>query len=180
METKPRSLFMNAVIYGLIFAASSIVISILTYVLDINALMFPMSIIIIVITLFLLVLFMVMATKGYRDKIAGGKLPFGQRFVSTLVVGLVGLIITSVFSYLFVGIFDPDTFQHNFMELIDWMESKGVPSDQIDKQLEKLDQYTKEPIKILVDSWKNLIGPVVIGLIVAAVIRTEKKTDESM
>jgi len=180
METKSRSLVMNAVIYGLIFAACSIVLTIITYVLGINTMMFPTSIIFIVITLALLVVFMIMATKGYRDKFADGKLPFGQRLLSTVVVGVVGIIITSLFSYLFVGIFDPETFQLNYTELIEWMENKGVASEQIDKQWKKLDAYTENPIKMLIDGWQNLIGPIVIGLIVAAVIRTEKKVDESM
>jgi len=180
METKKRSLFVNALIYGLLLSVCLIILSILLYVLDVNPFIFPLSIVVIVVNLALMILFMIWGTKKYRDTYFEGKLNFGKRFLSTVIIVLVGAIIVAIFSFVFNGYFDPDTFQSNFMELIDWMEGKGVPEGQIDKTLAKLDLYTTKPYRMLMDGWQNLILPVIISLIVAAFIKPQKRTDEEI
>src|SRR5829696_2541329 len=70
-----------------------------------------------------------------RRKELGGYGTFKEIFQTIFLTILITEIIYAIFSYIYVTMIDPQ-FMETFMQnTVTYMESKGVPQDQIDKQI---------------------------------------------
>jgi hypothetical protein len=103
METTQRSLFVHSLIYGLVMGAVLVVVSLIYYILDVN--MFGLGFIFLnlLITLAVVIVVMLMGANAYRDRYLGGKIDFKRCFFIGLIIGLVGFIISTLYSYIFMS-----------------------------------------------------------------------------
>jgi len=175
MEEKTKAPFWKpALIYGAILGFVGILVGVIFYVMDLAAVSWTqwLSLLIsLVIMTFLLV--------NYKKEHLGGYASYGQLWRMTLVVGIVATIITTIYSYILMGIIDPG--------LIDKMKiaaeqkilnNPRIPEAVLDRSLERLENsMTLNRMTIM----GLIFGPVswaVLGLIIAAFVKKNNPADQ--
>ena len=120
---------------------------------------------------------MAKAVKTHRDKNNNGYIPFGKAFSMAFVTGLWAAVITTVLSFAIIQIVGTDDYfkdiEEEQMEAIAKMEEDGASEEQIE-MTEKFMSYAKNiPLILGMGFIINIIGSLIIGLIVAAIVKKE-------
>jgi hypothetical protein len=176
METNKKSLVVNAIIYGCILGGIYVVISLLYYIFSVNVLSIGFSILSTLITFGILVVFMILGANAYRDKSLDGKINYGLAFLSCLIIGFIGFIISGIYSYVFYKYFDPQMLvqmHDRAMEMI--QNNPGIPPERMDKMMNRLDKNLSTSGMILSSLKMAVIGSVIFALIVSLFIKKEKE-----
>jgi hypothetical protein len=180
METKKKSLFVNALVYGLILGAVYIVLSLIYYVFDVNVFKISTSILMIVINIALLIIIMLLGTNAYRDKALGGKISYLTSLLTCAIIGFIAFIVSGIYSYIFYRYFEPQLLAQMHMRLIEMYQNMPNLSDsQLEKITQKMDKgFT--PAGMFISTLKMaVIGSVVIGAVVALFVKREKEGIET-
>ena len=167
MEKTKKSLFANALNYGLITGAILILVGILYYVFSVNIFHLLFSLINFVITFGLLIVIMVLGMKAYRDKTLDGKINYGNCFFTGLIICFVAMIMSSLFNFIFYTYFDPEYMPKMIDNMYDMLENMKVPENKIEETIARAEKNLK-PINQL----KNTllfggIASVVLSLIIS-------------
>jgi len=161
--------------YGLILSLATIGLTILFfYLVDIG--LFKQSLIL----YGAIVLFMVLAGLEYRKNNQNTML-YGEAFKVTFLTTLLGMVISSVFSYVLMNFIDPELVDIMVEKTIDstesFMRSVGAPEDQIDQALDQLE--TEMPLQFtLAGTLKNMINIVIISAILSAIVSIFLRKEE--
>jgi hypothetical protein len=107
METRIKSLILNSAVYGLVLGAVYIVLSLIYYILSVDIFKPFMAILNLLIQFGILIAAMIIGTNRCRDKYLGGKINFGLAFLSCVIIGFVGFIISGIYGFIFYKYFDP-------------------------------------------------------------------------
>lgn len=178
METKPRSLFNNALIYGLLTAALSIAFSIVTYALDV-----PFKSPIMYLSFIFLLAGIVYGTMQYRDKTLGGYISFGKAFQSAFLILVIAVVLTTIYSYIFMTIIDPSFVEKIAEQALEKAEtdmiSKGISEDQMGPALEMTKKFLTPGMMTIMGLLSNLVFGAILSLISAAFTKKENKSFES-
>lgn len=180
METK-NSLFISALKAGLIIGAVSIVMFLIMYVADIKPVGIMMPIIIMVIGIAISIIILVVLFKKFRTTI-GGFISFGDSFLYCFIAFAVSVIISQLFSYLFVMFIEPDYYKHIMDAQKAWMETYlagKMPEEKIAEQLDKLDAQTAK-MGSFSTVLKNLLGSLVVSGIIALIVGAVMKKKPEM
>lgn len=176
MEKKPRSLFAHALNYGLILGVIFILVSLIYYILNFNMYSVGFGLIALVVNLAIIIIVYIIGIKAFRDKSLGGKITYGQSFLTGLIIGLIGFIISALFSYIFYRFFEPDLLVQNAHEAIDKWAGKGLPEEQLE-MMEKNFLKSAKPVTQL----KNgLLGGVIFSVILSLIISIFIKKDTTV
>ena len=178
METKPRTLFNNALIYGLLTAVVSIAFSVLTYVLDV-----PFKSPVMYFSFIILIAGVVYGTLQYRNIYSGGYLSFGKAFLSGFFIVLTAIIITTIYTYVFMTIIDPSFLDKVVEQSLEQAETKmmekGLSEDQMGPALEITKKMMSPAWLTIMGLISNLIFGSIIALIAAIFTKKEDKTFQS-
>ena len=171
MEEKAKAPFWKpALIYGAIVGFVSILIGIVLYIMDLSTKSW-VGWVSGLITLAVLIYCLI----AYRNEYLGGFASYGQIFLMAVMIGIVSTILSTIYSYILMGIIDPELLDK--MKLVGEeriMNNPRVPESYHDIALERLDkQFTLKRILIM----GMIMGPVlnaIFGLIAAAFIKKEE------
>ena len=176
MEDKANVPFWKpALIYGAILGFVSVLIGVVFYILDMSTASWARwvsSLIILAALIYCLV--------AYRKEYLGGYATFGQIFLIALVMGVIATFLNTIYSYILMGVIDPDLIEKlRLFQEEKMLSNPRYPEsahDQIIARLEK--QFTLKRMLVM----GAIFGPVmyaVIGLISAAFIKKEETPADS-
>ena len=180
METN-KSLYGSSLKTGLIIGAVSIVVFLISYVLDIKPVGFMKPLLILFIGITINIVLLVILFKKYRTE-TGGFISFKNAFIYCFIAFGIAVLVSQLFSYLFVQIIEPEYYknimeaQRTFME--NYLTGK-IPDEQIAEQLDKMDEKMAE-IGSISTLLKNTLGSIVFGGIVALIVAAIMKKKPEM
>lgn len=178
METKHRSLFVHALIYGLILGAIFIGVSLIYYILDLNLFKLGTLLLTQVINLVLVIVFIMIANNTYRDRYLGGKITFSQCFVTGLIVGLVGFIISTAYSYFFLTVIEPGYMEEGMNRMVEtWGNS--MSEERLDDMLRRMEKRMTPGSQIKSSLIYGAVISVILGLLIALFVKKDKTTTEA-
>ncbi len=163
--------------YGLLLAAVSIVIALISFYL------FPMGIWTqFGLSLLIYVGFMVMAAKDQREK-NGGIINFGDAFKTVFFTGLVGSIISILFTLIWMNLIDnslPEKLAEMAMDSTrDMLEKFGADENTIAEAIEKAEEEMEgkfTPFNYILQGFQGIL----MGLIPSAIIALIMKKEETI
>jgi len=170
MENKNTSVFYNGLIWGLILGFAGIIFSVILYMFDQffnTALGYVGMAITIVILIF--------ALRSYRDQVLGGVMPFGKAFSFAVVAVLVSGFLSAVYTYIMMGIIDPDLMSRLMDAQMDQaLRRGGVSEDQLEQSMEFM-SWMFNPVLMSVFGF---LGSGFFGVIIALIMGAIFKRDE--
>jgi hypothetical protein len=179
MEKAKTDIWQHTMTYGAILGISITILAIIFYILDILKYNIFISIVIWLINLALTVIFVVIGTKNYRDKILGGYIDFGKAFLIGLLIVVFSSLITTLYNILLNTIIDPTYFERTMEAVKEWMGNfmynKGISEEQIDQALEQIDSKEMPSVVSMIFSGiaSSAIGGAILSLITAAILKKE-------
>jgi hypothetical protein len=177
METKPRTMFNSALIYGLFTGIAYIGLALVMYIGDMDP-KNPIAYVGFVI----LIGGIYWGTVQYRNKSLNGYISYGQAFLTGLLIAVIATVISSVYTYAFYTFFDPAAHtkmvEMGIEKARESMMDKGMSDEQIESGL-NISRSFMSPMAMALMSllFNTLIGGV-ISLITAAIIKKEDKSFE--
>lgn len=182
MESKTNSLFKSTLNYGVYLGIAMIIYSLLLFIFGIMPVGFLKPILLGLLSLAIYVVGIIFATKQVRSELYNGDVSSGQAFIIGFLVATFAVIISTIYSYIQNTFIDSDYFVRIMNAQKDWtqnfMTSKGLSEDQIDKAIEKIDEQIKNysPLKTL---FKGLISSIILGAIISLITSAflKKKTN---
>ena len=178
---KKQSLLQFTMTYGAILGVIAIIMSVLMYVTGYMPYNIKRIILTALISLAIMIVFVSAGMKGYRDKVLGGSISYGQALTVGLLIVIFSTVISSFYSLIFNLYIDPD-YTQKVIEATknwtyDWMNSMGTPDAQIDDAMERIDrqQASATPIKAFFQSlYMSVIFGTILSLIIAAFIKKNR------
>jgi len=180
MESK-NTLFSSALKSGLIIGVVSIVVFIIMYVADIKPVGIMMPILIMIVSLAISITILVFLFKKYRT-LLGGFISFRDAFLYCLIALVIGLLVSTIFTFLFIHFIEPDYYKNIMDAQKVWMENylsgKGLSEEQMAQTLDKIDEQAASMGSIS-STLKNLLGGVIVSGIIALIVGAimKKKPD---
>lgn len=170
-----RSLF-----FGLITGAIFSVYVLLLYLLGVN-LFGAFAIVDFIVKIAFIVVLMV---KGIKEinKIAGQPLSYGKKYLISLIIGFIGLLIYSIIYYLIFFVVDPETTKEMIDNFIIVTEERlirsGLSDSMIEKQMSRIVAQMDNADNFANFLLSSILTPALIGLIVAASVNTKRYNQE--
>jgi len=129
MENK-SSLWKSALNWGVIMGIVMIIYNLIMFFLDLSLEQWVGWVSYIV-----MIAIIVVSTINYRDKVLGGAITYGQALGFGVMVVLFSSIISSIYTYVFVTVIDPE-FANKILAMTEQkMVAKGIPEQQIEAGL---------------------------------------------
>ena len=174
MEERTKTPFWKpALIYGVIVGFVGILIGVIFYVMDLTVESWTQWV-----TGIIGLAILIYCVVNYRNEYLGGYASFGQIWKMTIVIGIIATTISTLYTYILMGLIDP--------ELIDKMKmvqeqkllnNPRIPEAIMDTTLERLDKsMSLNRIMIM----GLIMGPVmysILGLIIAAFVKKNNPAD---
>ena len=173
METTKKSLFSLSLYYGLILGAILVVINLLYYILDVNMFNFGFAAVSLLISVAVVVLVLLIGIKSYRDKSLGGEITFSTCFISGLIMGLIGFVISALYSFVFYKYFEPDLLAESFEKFVEMMENMGLPDEQLDEVIRRSADKFNPEAQLRSQMISGGIIAVIMSLIVSAFVKKQ-------
>jgi hypothetical protein len=175
MKNLQTTMLTNAALHGLYLALASFILMLLFWVLNVNIFSIGMSIVNLLISLGLIILFFWLSNKTLRDKYLGGSLTYGQGFLNLLITGIVSGIISLILTYLFYKYIAPDYLAKIGEKTLEMLQNNPNIPEKTMKEVEaKMAAMTPESTIIKAIPY-SLGSTVVLSLIVSAF--TKQKPD---
>jgi hypothetical protein len=162
METKPRSVFMNSISYGLMTGAASIGFAIIMYVADIEQ-QSPIA----YLGFLILIGGMVYGTIQYKTKVGGGYMSYSQAFVSGLLIAIIASLVSAIYSYLFYSFFDPAAHAKIVETAMEKSQEKMAGKGMTDEQMESALNISRKFMSPAAMSFFTLFGGALAGAILS-------------
>ena len=170
METK-NPLFISALKTGLILGAVSIVVFLLMYVADIKPVGIMGPILMLLGSIAISIIVLVVLFKKFRTSI-GGFISFRDAFLYCFIAFAVSVIISQLFSYIFILLVDPEYYKNIMEAQKTWMENYlagKMSEEQITQQLDKLDEQASK-MGTFSAMLKNVLTSSIFGAIIALIL----------
>ncbi len=182
MNNKTNPLLISSMTYGLYLGIVMVIYSLLLFFLNVKPIGFTLPILLSLVSLAIAFFGIFLSTKKVRNEVLGGEITFGQGILIGLVVIFVASVISAIYVYIQSTIIDPD-YMKNILEaqkewMYEFMSSKGVSEEQIEKAIEGIDAKMNEmnPLKTAITSIvSSTIFGLIISLITSAILK--KKND---
>ena len=159
-----------ALIYGAIVGFVSILLGVILYILGLttkNWVSWVTSLITLAVLIYCLV--------AYRKEYLGGFASYGQIFLMALVIGIISTIFSTLYSYILMGLIDPDLIDKIKLvaeERI--MSNPRIPESYHDVALERLDKQMTLKRMLIMGAVAGIAINAIVGLIAAAFIKKEE------
>ena len=177
MKLSFNAILKNALPYGLILGGIFIVLSLLTYIADINIFSIWFSILnFLVIVIAVPVTMIILGTNNLRIKLAPEKkINYWQALLSCFLILFTGYTISVLYSYIFNHWIDPEYLKHTIEKFSEMMRGYNIPQEKIEEQTTKIEENMGIVKQIIFSAGIC----VVLSLIVALIVRKkEKETDK--
>src|SRR3989304_4526424 len=142
MEKKP-SLLQFTMTYGAILGIVSIIFSVILYITGYMPYNFKRMGVTLLINLVILIVFMVMGTRTYRDKILNGTISYGRTLLIAMLIVAFSTIIGSIYTFVFNLFIDPEyvnkVFEATKSSLYDSLSNMGLPEAQIEQSIDRIE-----------------------------------------
>jgi uncharacterized membrane protein (DUF485 family) len=177
---KKTTLLNHSLMWGLIFGIVSIIFSLILWFLNILPSNLLIMFLLLLINIILTIVFVVIGIKKYRDGVLGGKIDFGNAFLTGLLIVIFASVLSGIYNVVFNIAIDPQYYERTIQASKDWtsefMMKKGVPEDTIEETLNKIDKKAKPtPFKMF---RSGLIGSIIFGVIICLITAAVLKKDE--
>lgn len=127
-----------------------------------------------------IVIFMIMAGIDFRKNNQNTML-YGESFKVTFLTAIIGMVISSVFTYVLMNFIDPGLIDVMVEKIVDstesFMRSVGAPEEEIDKALNQMEGEMPKQFT-LVGMLKNMVSLIIISAILAAIISIFLRREE--
>lgn len=160
--------------YGILYGLVSIVLSLLSYYLITQGIMFMG-----IVSFIVAIVIMVIAGKEQR-KLNGNVLPFSEAVKTTFLTILVGIVISTLFKIILFNLIDSGLSDRLAEITIDstrsMMEKLNLPEEEFEKVMEGIEESTANANstgKLLLDMVTSSVFMLVISLIVSAIIKRD-------
>jgi len=182
MNNKTNPLLISSMTYGLYLGIVMVIYSLLLFFLNVKPIGFTLPILLSLVSLAIAFFGIFLSTKKVRNEVLGGEMTFGQGILIGLVVIFVASVISAIYVYIQSTIIDPD-YMKNILEaqkewMYEFMSSKGVSEEQIEKAIEGIDAKMNEmnPLKTAITS---IVSSTILGLIISLITSAilKKKND---
>jgi len=171
MEEKAKAPFWKpALIYGAIVGLTTILIGIVFYIMGLTTKGWSnwvTSLIALVVLIYCLV--------AYRKEYLGGFASYGQIFLMALMIGIVASVLSTLYSYVLMGIIDPELIDKlRLVQEEKLLSNPRFPESTHDQIIERLDKsFILNRILIMGVIFGTVIYAIV-GLIAAAFLKKEE------
>ena len=174
MENK-NVLLNESVKAGLIIGAVGIFVFLIEYVADFKPVGIVRPMLMMLIALGITITMLVIYLKKYRAAL-GGFISFRDAFLFSLITLVVSGIMYTLFTFLFMQLFDPEYMKNMMQAQKDWMEtylSGKMPEDKIQEQLDKIELQMSKPalIQSLTSLGYTTVFSAIAALIVGAIMK---------
>ncbi len=116
----------------------------------------------------------VMATKEFKE-MNGGFMSFGEGFKISVIAALIAGAIRSVVSYVYIKFIDPNVTERIIEATNQAYRNQGLTEEQIQQANQYSDIFTNPEIGLILGIVVVLIGGLLWGAIVSAIIKNEKE-----
>lgn len=178
MKTSFVSIFRNSSVYGLIYGALSIVISLLLYIFNVN--MFSIVFGIISFLLFVLAIpitFAVLGGNNLRLKHAPDRqITYLDACISCFIILIIGLLLSNLYNYVFNNFIDPEYMKQQMEKFVEMLQSYNTSEEEIEKTIAS----TEKRFSLVYMLVSSLVISAALSLIVSIFIRRKDKLDEKM
>jgi uncharacterized membrane protein (DUF106 family) len=150
------------------------------YMLGILPINLKRIILIAVIGFTIMIIFIVIGTKSYRDKVLGGTITFGNALLAGVLIVVFSTIISSFYTLIFNMFIDPEYMNKVYEAMKNWMydfmNNMGVPDAQIEKSIDKIEsqQANYTPLK---GFFSSISSSVIVGFILSLITSAFIKKD---
>lgn len=155
--------------YGLIVAATGILLSLITYLLGLDKT--DAGQYIGWINVPIMIVAMVFAIKEKRDKELGGYIEFGKAFSTATLVVLISTAITAIYTYIYVTVINPSFIEYTLQKEITKMEESGKSQSEIDMALPYIEKFMTPTMMSVFMFFGGLVMGIIVALIVAAIMK---------
>lgn len=178
MKTKFSDILKNSWPYGLILALVSILINLLLYIFDVNIFSIAFGIFSFLVMLIAIPsTFGILGGKNLRVKYSPDRVINYVDAVSTIfIILLIGLLLSSCYSYIFNNFIDPDYMKSQLAKLVEMLERYNLPQEKIDETIAN-SQKNFQIGRMLLSS---CIISVVLALLISIFIRKKDKFDDKI
>jgi hypothetical protein len=173
MESQSR--IKKAMMYGAYYGFSAIAVMLLFYLLDAD----PKSKIPSLVNYVLLILFIVLGIKSYRDEECGGYISYGKSVGTGILISVFGGILVSVFTIVLFTMIDPGMTERILDEARQGMIEQGFPDEKIEKGIEIAHKMMTPFFMFLLGILGSAITGVIFSLIVSVFVKKEQSPFES-
>ena len=168
METKKETIWKSAMTYGGMTGAVMIIYGVILYVLDLN-----MSQSLGLINYAILLGGIILGTKNYRDNSLGGSISYANALGYGTLVSAFAALIAAVYTYLLMGVIDPEIIEKMFTLMEEKMMEQGLADSQIEMAIEMNRKWmTPAVMTIMVIPTYTFIG-FLISLFTAIFLKKE-------
>ena len=175
---KKTSLWQFTMTYGAILGIVSIIFSIILYITGFMPYNFKRIILTAIIGFTIMIIFIVVGTKTYRDKVLGGTISYGKALITGMLIVVFSTILGSFYNLIFNMFIDPEytnkVFEATKSWMYDYMNNMGVPDGQIEQAIDGIEeqQANYTPLKSFFQSlYFSVIVGFVLSLITSAFIK---------
>jgi len=154
--------------YGLIYGLIGTLVSVLIIVLEIQ------SMVVSVIPTIIAAVIYVIADKEFRTA-NGGYMTFGEGFKINIVAALIGGSIRSVTTFAYIKLVDPTYYDRSSQLQLEKFQEQGMAEEQIEQSMKIVGGLSSPEIGLFIGVLFAVLGALIIGSIVAAVIKNENE-----
>ena len=164
---------MAGVKYGLLAGLIYIVLLLLQYTFPSES---PIAFAGIKLVIYLIIIGVFVFAAIARKKELGGYADFKTVFQTIFITIVITEVLYAAFNYIYLNYIDPQFLDTVTNNTITWLEKKGLPQEQLDKQIETMKERSVKPslrntfvgigIWVIIDS--------IFGLIIAAIVKKNK------
>lgn len=184
MDSTFRNTLKPSMTYGIALGIIAVIFSLILYFFNVMpiGIVKPMLLFVFQVAIYFLgVLFF---TKSIKKEVFGGTIDYRKALLVGLLIGFFTSIITSAYTYLQNVVIDPD-YMSRYIDaqsqwMADYMYSKGLPDDQIEKTLEGLEAARETQVTFgsyIKSVLISTLGFGIISLITAAIVRTKESSN---
>ncbi len=123
----------------------------------------------------LLIIFIYMGIKNYRDQDLGGYINYGRSLGTGVLIGLFGGVITGFFTVLMFTVIDPGMAQKILDAAQQRMLEKGMPEDQIEMGMKWTRKFMSPAILFVF----SILGSAFMALIFSLIISVFTKKEQN-
>lgn len=178
MFMKNSQTFKLAAQYGALLGGIFIAIGLLVYTFEIDMFDWVVSILMMLSNIVLIVVLMMQAAKAIRDKIYEGTIPFLDTFLSMMLVGVIAMLMSTVFNYLLNGIFDPEFQQKGISQMEQKMLDQGLSADMVKQIMADMRSRMVPETQLITGIVSAFIMSGVIAALSALVFRKKPKVED--
>ena len=164
--------------YGLIAGLTYVVLLLLQYNYAANN---PVTFILAKLVIYFIIIGVFVVAGVARKKQLGGFADFRSILQPLIITIIITEVMYGVFVYIYLNYIDPQFLDNFLNNIMIWFEKKGLPQDQLDKQMEMYRNNTTKPTvrDALLGMAMWIVIDAVFGIIIAAAIRKKRPPFEN-